>query len=170
MNIPPNAQLDLHSQLIYSVITKMLCDFLTFVGPCLLILDLQEETCISQCQSLGRKLPSYDTVQAFIDEIVQLKKPTLNDSAAAFRANKSSKLKWRFPIAVNYDFEREKWVDSRSEIPINELPWAPGSPYLSDVLVFGVLNSDSEGKFQHEHNFIIFSRGLSVNIVPNFTD
>ena len=135
---------------------KMLCDFLDFLGPCFLLLDLREETCISQCRSLGRILPSYDTVRIFINEISQLKKPTLEAdavSASEFDVKNpakkgfDSKLKWRFPVAVDYDFQHNKWIDSYSGHLINELKWASGYPHLNDVLVFGVINSKSQGKY-----------------------
>ena len=127
--------------------TEMLCNFLTFVAPCFLLLDKEPgEKCISQCHSLGRELPSFNTVQKFINVIRQLEKPSGADQTFALTTSKEpSKIKVRFPIAVKYDFERDTWVDSHSRESVNELPWALGYPHLNNVLVLGTISTNSKG-------------------------
>ena len=121
----------------------MLCNFLSFVGPCFLLLDHQvNNTCISQCQSIGRELPSFNIVKTFLNEIIHLEKPSASDKM--FAAS-TSKVKFSFSIAVEYDFERHIWVDNYTGESINDLPWASGYPQLNSVLVFGVLQASSEG-------------------------
>ena len=121
----------------------MLCDFLSFVGPCFLLLDHQlNNTCRSQCQSIGRELSSLNTVKTFLNEIIHLEKPSASDKMLA---SSTSKVKVSFSIAVEYDFERQKWIDMYTGESINDLPWASGYPQLNSVLVFGVLQPSSEG-------------------------
>ena len=121
----------------------MLCDFLSFVGPCFLLLDHQvNNTCISQCQSIGRELPSFNIVKTFLNEIIHLEKPSASDKMLA---SSTSKVKVSFSIGVEYDFERQKWIDMYTGESINDLPWASGFPQLNSVLVFGVLQASSEG-------------------------
>ena len=122
----------------------MLCNFLNFVAPCFLLLDKKPgEKCISQCHSLDRELPSFNTVQRFVNVIRQLEKPSGADQTFALTA--SSKIRVRFPIAVEYDFEHDTWVDSHSRASVNELPWALGYPHLNNVLVLGAISSNSKG-------------------------
>ena len=121
----------------------MLCEFLSFVGPCFLLLDHQlNNTCRSQCQSIGRELSSLNTVKTFLNEIIHLEKPSASDKMLAASI---AKVKFSFSIAVEYNFERQKWVDNYTGESINDLPWASGYPQLNSVLVFGVLHTSSEG-------------------------
>ena len=110
---------------------------------------------MSQCQSRDRVLPSYNIVQTSINEIMQLQKPINVQQEFALQGNRvfhknaesseSPKVKVHFPIAVNYDFERYKWIDNHSGNCVGELPWALGYPHLNNVLVFGVLHTNSKG-------------------------
>jgi len=97
---------------------------------------------MSQCQSIGREQPSFNNVKTFLNEIIHLEKPSASDKM--FAAS-TSKVKFSFSIAVEYDFERQKWVDNYTGESINDLPWASGYPQLNSVLVFGVLHTSSEG-------------------------